>query len=179
MVALTDTTASLRKQLAKIPVTEADLLVIRDMWGSLESGYHNVYRKHRGRSLLWQARPYSSGGCYPKGIGGAAGRKGRGGPRILAGTFRTPREAAKCVIQWYKLRFGEAWATTYRKKTHNPWFARQVPDGWQLVVRVHGEPVVVPWPAGVLPSRKAVAAYYRRWRKMTFGTDAWLAVRRG
>jgi hypothetical protein len=160
---------------AEIPVSESDLDVIRDRWGRLESGYHGVYRKHRGRSSLWQARPYSSGGPYTTG-----GRKGRLGPRVLAGTFKTPREAARCVVRWYKRHFGENWVAAYRTKTHNPWWCRRVPGGWQLVVRVRGTETVVPAPRTVLfPDRTSAAAYFARWAADTYGEDAWLALRAG
>jgi hypothetical protein len=155
-------------------VTEADLDVIRDRWGRLESGYHGVYRKHRGRSRLWQARPYSSGGPYTTG-----GRKGRFGPRVLAGTFKTAREAARCVVRWYKSQFGDNWVNVYRSKTRNPWWARRAPGGFELVVRVAGSETVVPGPAGLFATRAGAAAFFRAWAREKFGADAWRTLRTG
>jgi len=152
-------------------VTESDLAVLRTVF--LPSGYRGVYHKQRCKSGLWQARPYSGGRGSTTG-----GRKGRFGPRVLIGTFRNPRDAARAVVQWWKDHFGEDWVAAYRRRTWNPWWVRRTPDGWELIVRVRGVETVIRPPTGaVFASREDAAAHFAAWAAKKYGEDAWLKLR--
>ena len=101
---------------------------------------------------------------------------------MLLGNFRSPREAAKAVVRWWKAQYGEDWVAAFRSRTVNPWFARRAAGGWQLVVRPPGGAErVVPPPDGaaLFPDREAAAAYFRVWAEREFRGAAWRALRAG
>lgn len=150
-----------------VPVLRKDLQVI-ECFDDDSTGFHGVYPKGRDRFC---AKPWKA--------------------IHIGSTFRTPEQAARAVVGWWKEQFGCRWEEAYRNRREKPWrvVGQASNPGWTCWGRTLPKPVKLaygyrlfvwelgrqrclppPDPNAVLFADQASARWhYKRWAYKTYG----------